>query len=220
MQLIKGWYLPDSEKHFKGYFEKFSDNSEKAEYQSYQRKISLAYVKESRVAIDIGANIGLWARDICEKFDQVHLFEPYEKNIDCLKKNLSNYNNYSLHSCCLSNIDKESKLTIYPDGLGANTLNPQDESTSELQIDVSCKRLDYYELNQVDYIKIDVQYHELEVIEGSIETLKRNNPVLCIEAARRNQDELNYVNKFINILQSLSYRIVGEAGKKELIFMK
>ena len=84
MQLIKGWYLPDSEKHFKVYLEKVSGNSERAEYQSYQRKISLAYVKESRVAIDIGANIGLWARDICEKFDQVHLFEPYEKNIDCL----------------------------------------------------------------------------------------------------------------------------------------
>ena len=81
MQLIKGWYLPDSEKHFKNYFEKFSGNSEKAEYQSYQRKISLAYAKNSRVAIDIGANIGLWARDICEKFDHVHLFEPYEPEL-------------------------------------------------------------------------------------------------------------------------------------------
>jgi len=47
--------------------------------------------------------------------------------------------------------------------------------------------LDDLNLQDIDYIKIDVQFHELEVIEGSIDTLKNNNPVLCIEAARRNE---------------------------------
>ena len=79
--------------------------------------------------------------------------------------------------------------------------------------------LDELNLENVDYIKIDVQFHELEVIEGSVDTLNRNNPVLCIEAARRNEKELLYVKKFVQILENLKYRIVGGFGK-ELFFKK
>ena len=80
-------------------------------------------------------------------------------------------------------------------------------------------KLDNYNFKDIDYIKIDVQYHELEVIEGGIELLKSNSPVLCIEAARRNDDERSYVNKFANILFNLDYKIVGGLGK-ELFFKR
>jgi FkbM family methyltransferase len=75
--------------------------------------------------------------------------------------------------------------------LGANSLVPSDGITKTENIQL--KKLDDFEFKNVDYIKIDVQFHELEVIEGSIDTLKNNNPVLCIEAARRNEEELSYV---------------------------
>jgi len=37
---------------------------------------------------------------------------------------------------------------------------------------IKIMKLDDFNFNEIDYIKIDVQFHELEVIEGGINTLK------------------------------------------------
>ena len=66
---------------------------------------------------------------------------------------------------------------------------------------------------------MDVQFHELEVLEGATKTLKYNSPILCIECARRNDDELTYVKKIVNLLQKFEFKIVGGLGK-ELFFKK
>ena len=65
---------------------------------------------------------------------------------------------------------------------------------------------------------MDVQFHELEVLEGAIKTLKNNSPILCIECARRNNDELTYVKKIVNLLQKFDFKIVGGLGKE--LFLK
>lgn len=108
-------------------------------------------------------------------------------------------------------------MHINEKGLGANTLRSISDITKKEEIQIM--KLDNYDFQDVDYIKIDVQFHELEVIEGSIVTLQNNNPVLCIEAARRNEEELTYVKKFVKILENLNFKIVGQSGK-ELFFKK
>jgi len=213
MKIYKDWYFPDSEEHFIKYLKQQNTN----EYQKEQRKTSLSFLESKRTAIDIGANVGLWAKDFCEIFHEVMLFEPYKLNIECLKKNLENYQNFQIFDCALSNKNSLGELYIHEKGLGANSLVPSDGITKTENIQI--KKLDDFEFQNVDYIKIDVQFHELEVIEGSIDTLKNNNPVLCIEAARRNEEELSYVKKFVTILESLNYKIVGGFGK-ELFFKK
>ena len=65
---------------------------------------------------------------------------------------------------------------------------------------------------------MDVQFHELEVLEGATKTLKNNSPILCIECARRNNHELVYVKKIVNLLQKFDFRIVGGLGKE--LFLK
>ena len=86
-------------------------------------------------------------------------------------------------------------------------------------INIPTKKLDDFQFRKVSYIKRDVQFHELEVIEGAVKTLKNNSPVLCIECARRNEDEINYVKKIISLLNKLNFKIVGGLGK-ELFFKK
>ena len=213
MKIYKDWHFPDSEEHFIEYLKQTNTH----EYQKEQRKASLSFLNSKRTAIDIGANVGLWAKDFCEIFHEVILFEPYKLNIECLKKNLENYQNFQIFDCALSNKNSPGELYIHEKGLGANSLVPSDGITKTENIQL--KKLDNFQFKNVDYIKIDVQFHELEVIEGSIDTLKNNNPVLCIEAARRNQEELSYVQKFVKILENLEYKIVGGLGK-ELFFKK
>ena len=216
MKFRHNWYFPDTEKHF---IKHFDVNKDTNEYQQIQRLNSFSHVKNFRNAIDVGANIGLWAKDICKKFQRAYLFEPHEKNVECLKKNLENFKNYEIYKCALSNKNDLLDLHVYPEGLGGNTISPPPNSSSDITEKVQANVLDSYNFKNVDYIKIDVQFHELEVLEGSLETLKKNNPVLCIEAARRDQEELSYVKKFVELLNGLNYKIVGEAGK-ELFFKK
>lgn len=212
MKKINSWYLPDKEKHFLNYFREIDSN----EYQKPQRDKSLSYIENCRIAIDIGANVGFWARDLCKIFKKVILFEPHFQNVECLKKNLEEFKNFKIEECGLSNYKGSGELFYDESGLGNSTLYKDTKLNKKLMINVM--KLDDFYLNEIDYIKIDVQYHELEVIKGAINTLKNNNPVLCIESARRTKEEIIYVNKFLEILKKFNYEIVGKKGKE--IFLK
>ena len=99
MKFYKNWYFPQTENKFIEYLK----NLDTDEYQKNQRDASIKLIDNSRTAIDIGANIGFWARDLCKIFKNVVLFEPHKLNIECLKKNLENYSNFTTYEYALSN---------------------------------------------------------------------------------------------------------------------
>lgn len=208
---FESWYLPYYEEHFLRYIQ--NGNS----YQSIQRTESLKHIKKRRKAIDIGANVGLWARDLCGLFNKVILFEPNSLNTECLKKNLENFNNFKIYQVALSNMTGYKDLFLDEKGCGNHSLKPV-TSVQTKKEKVELKTLDEYDFKEIDYIKIDAQFHELEIIEGSINTFKNNDPILCIEACRRNHAELEYVNSWVKILIKLSYKKIGQCGKE--IFYK
>ena len=60
------------------------------------------------------------------------------------------------------------------------------------------KKLDNFEIsNNIGFIKIDVEGHELEVIDGAINTITKNMPVLLIEIEERHTQK--------SVLDSISY---------------
>ena len=65
--------------------------------QQAQRDASLKYVKQWRVCLDIGANVGEWARPLAKRFDQVICFEPNPNFRECFNRNIT-----------------ESNVTLYP----------------------------------------------------------------------------------------------------------
>jgi hypothetical protein len=77
--------------------------------------------------------------------------------------------------------DCNGSLTFYerqPDG-GTNGFTEYGWH-EENSYPVSVMKLDDFNINNISLIKIDVEGHELQVIKGAIETLKRNNypPIL------------------------------------------
>ena len=109
-------------------------------------------------------------------------------------------------------------LLVSEEGIGSNSLNDFALNKS-MPIRIEKKRLDEYDFMNVDYIKIDVQFYELNVLQGAYKTLKNNSPLLCIECARRNKEELKFVKKINDFLKGIDYKIVGGIGK-ELFFKK
>jgi len=69
MKFRHNWYFPDTEEHFIEYFDVNKDTNE---YQKIQRLNSFGHVENFRNAIDVGANIGLWAKDICKEFKRAY----------------------------------------------------------------------------------------------------------------------------------------------------
>jgi len=215
---IAGWYLPLKDKHFERYLLHSINQNGVGDYQKAQRLKSFEYLSHKNIAIDIGACVGFWTKDLCENFKNVICFEPAPVNAECLKLNLENYENYRLYKIGLSNTTGTQKLMVSEEGIGSNSLSDCNMNPKNF-INIPTKKLDDFQFRNISYIKMDVQFHELEVLEGSVKTLKKNSPVLCIECARRNEDELNYVKKIISLLKKLNFKIVGGLGK-ELFFKK
>lgn len=213
MKLIKNWYLPDDDIHFEKYL------AQNSNYQLVQRLESLKFVDSFKTAIDIGACVGFWAKDLCKIFNEVICFEPYKASADCLEQNLNYYKNYKLYRTALSSNEHGTKRFFFnKESIGGNSFEEEGGSFKNF-IDIPKTTLDSFNLKNVNYIKMDVQFHELEVLKGATKTLTDNDPILCIECAQRNEKEINYTNEIIRYLKELKYSIVGNS-LKEIFFKK
>ena len=68
--------------------------------QQLQRDAALEYVKQWRVCLDIGSNIGQWTRPLARRFESVVCFEPNPNFRECFNKNIYENNVVIFHQCC------------------------------------------------------------------------------------------------------------------------
>lgn len=169
MKNVQGWWLPDKETHIDVYFNEVG----RPEYQPIHQSAAMGYCKQFRMAVDIGAHIGLWARSMTNKFDSVVCFEPCEEFAEILIKNAPNVT--FIHKCALGDTKNSVKLNVQQDNTGMTHVVRGEVGT------VPMYPLDHFGLDNVDFVKIDVEGYELEVVKGGYETFKRNNPVVIIE---------------------------------------
>ena len=195
-------------------------------YQKKQREYALSYVKDWDIAIDIGANIGLWTKPLCEKFRFVWAFEPSRENWEHCHKNLEGIKNYQLEQVALSDKQAENvELYSTSESCGDLRITPIGEKAKVVDyVDMFMLDNYYHELmpkyaGKVGLIKIDVQQHEKEVLLGARRILEEHSPVICIELPTRTDEEKDYKIICRNILGGLGYREKFKKSK-ETIFMK
>lgn len=145
-------------------------------------------LKPGAVALDIGANIGVFTlkmSDLVGKSGKVLAFEPHPTNASQLQENigLNNLENCSLYQIALG---EETGLVQMPvvDPLNQGMAKIMDNSEASA-IKVLCQRGDdiheINELTRLDCIKIDTEGYELAVLTGLEQTIAKHNPVLLIE---------------------------------------
>ena len=144
----------------------------------------------TEIAIDVGANAGLFTYRLSGHFRHVHAFEV---NTD-LTKPIADYNpgNITLYPCGLSSTARTARLHIpvVQDLVcaGSGSIEevefPAAEHTIEKEVQV--RPLDEFGFTGVDFIKIDVEGHEAEVIKGAATTIEKSRPVLLIEVRSSN----------------------------------
>lgn len=169
--------------------------------QKDQRNSALKYVKNQRVCLDIGSNIGQWTRPLSKMFQSVVCFEPNPNFRECFKKNI-----------------QEKNVLLWPYGLSNKEHTAkQDFNSTILQQedgDIDCRTLDSFGLTDVDFVKIDVDGFEVPLLNGARETLTKNNPVVNIEMKR--DKRAGVVTKCESILKELGYKFKNRTKSDEV----
>ena len=164
-------------------------------YQNRYRWYVYNNIPRKRVMIDIGANIGIFARPSAERFEHVICFEPVLKNFEVLQKNLETYSNVELYNLGLSDRDQTATFEFQTLKCGVCKQvaefvpNPEfEQHTGELTT------LDRFNFESVDWIKIDVEGFENAVLDGSRDTIQRNRPWLLIEDNGQQDQHRQWLN--------------------------
>jgi len=124
------------------------------------------------LAIDVGAHVGFWSRMLAERFSSVVAFEPEPENFIHLIKNVPG--EVTCHRCAIgSQVGSVGLHNPAPQNSGAWQVVNGDE--------VIVLPLDHFDLSP-DFIKIDVQGYEKEVIRGARKTLERSHPMVIVES--------------------------------------
>lgn len=173
----KMWILND-DRFFQNYFSRTQDQFELDNLQ-----LALKYVTNTKVAIDGGAHYGSWTRYMAKHFDTVYAFEPHPKIYECLEKNTELFNNITLVE---SAIGKKADKIYMCDGIdnsGCGYVKPprQGRARADGPGDIPVVTIDSYDLDDVGFIKLDVEGYEYFALQGALETINRCKPIIHLE---------------------------------------
>lgn len=160
------------------------------EWWEKETKLISPYLKKGDVAVDVGANLGFMSgilSAVVGPSGQVHSFEPsptiYAKLQEVIKENnLTNVASYNM-GCG----KEEQSLTLYSPGSSGNaTLRPDaglEKSTKSTQT-VRIAPMDDFlgpKLSRLDFIKIDTEGFEDDVLFGASRLIEKYQPVIYVE---------------------------------------
>jgi hypothetical protein len=143
---------------------------------------SLPFIQEARNAIDIGCRDGEYTRYLFNHFQHVYCFDPRFRKYFPFNVDLT-------------------KITHFRIPLGDGP-NPErlGRGTGKNMTDKVFYCLDDFNLQNIDYIKIDTDGYEMANIKGGLKTITRDWPIIVLEVFFE-RETLKYVT------EELGYKI-------------
>jgi FkbM family methyltransferase len=162
---------------------------------------------------DVGANKGQSATRLRAWYPEatIHCFEPVTSTFQVLKQTVTGWPKVHLHQCALGAepahasvrrhaYDEQSQIV---DGGAAGGERVDDDT-----VDQVCQRLG---ITSIDYLKIDTEGHDLQVLKGAADLLGRGRIALVEVEAGMNVDNDFHVSAedLIGHLRVHQYRLFG-----------
>lgn len=147
-------------------------------------------VRENMNVLDIGANIGnhtVYFAKECN-VNYIYSFEPVFETYKMLDKNckLNGLENVSLHNFALGKEKASVKIKSF---------NKENCGGTALQYGyggMDCYALDDLKIDKkIDFIKIDVEGFENEVLLGGMNIIKKNRPIIYVEIFEENRNKVD-----------------------------
>ena len=165
------------------------------------------FITDKGNAIDIGCNRGLYSYALSKQknIDNIYSFEPNKFILSDLYDYKSQ--NIKIYNFALSNKNQIQNLIIpYFKSFeldGFATLNKKIYYNKKFKkfkkIKIKTKKLDDFNFKNISFIKIDVEGHEINLLNGSKKTFKLNKPDCLIEIKKGN---LSKVKKFFKSIDN------------------
>lgn len=176
-------------------------------------KFLIRNLKSNSVFYDVGAQYGFYTLLAGELIDkgQIHAFEPGPEAFEILKLNVGFFDNVFLNEKAVFSENKEIEFynatEAGVEARSSTNLATFDSSIRLKKIKVQAITLDEYSQNhqKPDFIKIDVEGGEGEVIKGAKKLLEENSPVIAMEVWRKPMNNRSHLEA-MEILDALGYR--------------
>jgi FkbM family methyltransferase len=156
------------------------------------------FAKGDGIAIDAGANVGLYSYRLARIFHTVYAFEIN----DAVVKNLIAWENPRIRVTTVGLSSEVGEATLYVPIVKGMVLNawgslnrtncPDADRLIEKKVQLA--PLDSFGLDGVAFLKVDVEGHESELLQGAARTIEQSRPVILIEVRAAN---LSSVRSFL-----------------------
>jgi len=208
MYQAHGWWFADQDTHFAHMIDKNIKKGGPPTYQEPVRRKSFGYVNRFGVAVDIGANVGLWSKDLAQRFERVIAIEPVATFTECLKKNVP-WGNIEVWQIALGTEDTTIDMIITEGNTGHSHIDKSTIGSGQVQM----KKLDSLGLNfdAIDYIKIDCEGYEVQILQGGEDTIKHHKPTIVVEQKLHTDTGITKETQYgaVDLLKSWGARELG-----------
>ena len=192
--------------------------------------------KEGDVVIDIGAHIGRYTIISSKRVGtngKVVAIEANPSNFEMLNRNIKLNQLTNIISLNNAVYSKETKIKLYLPGeeLGHTTYNTvmSDRAKNEDKfVEVSANTLDYFlqlkGITDVNWIKIDVEGAEFEVLKGATNVLSKSKDIALLIEIHNLSGGTNLYRPILEFLRLYNFKIEFEkshdGGEKHIILRK
>jgi FkbM family methyltransferase len=184
----------------------------RASYPEAELHIITSLCERNKTSIDVGAHNGIYAIHMLDASRDCIAFEPRRAQADefaemvrCLSLPVR------VEAVALSDVEGEGILRVLEQDKGRSTIEVDNvltdpDGSERHETIVPLRRLDDYHLCSVGCIKIDVEGHELAVLHGGLQTIRRYRPNILVEVEERHKpNSIQTVRQFFASLQYHGY---------------
>lgn len=138
-------------------------------------------IKPGMKILEVGANIGYYAlieTKLAGPSGYLYAIEPAPHNFESLKKNLelNGIRNVDLHMAAFGESRGKAKFYVYDRGNLSSFIKREDMGMKYEEVEVEIMTLDdFLRFKKVDFIRMDVEGFEKEILKGSENALSEGN---------------------------------------------
>ncbi|MBN2588959.1 MAG: FkbM family methyltransferase [Sedimentisphaerales bacterium] len=183
------------------------------EWAQNELEVISHFIQKNDHVLDVGAFIGTHTAvfsSLVGSEGKVYSFEPVEYIFNILSKNIqrNHFENTILFNVALGSRENIISTPIIDfnktKNYGSFSLKEKYELKEQLSNNIKVEFIDKYDFKKVDFIKIDVEGMEYDVLRGGINTIQRYRPYIFSEA-----NSLEDGIAVLNLSRDIHYKAYG-----------
>jgi len=162
-------------------------------------------VENGDYVIDVGAGIGAFTLSVVNRASFIVAIEPAPNNIHKLHKNTKKLKNIMIIEKAVSSVRGRATLHLALSPVAHSLYIDANErykyGSCVVEMDTLDNIVSSLEIEEIDFMKINVEGAEIEVLEGGKETIKKTKKmVICADHMRNGKRTVSYIKSFLELL--------------------